>query len=99
METGGAAIGDGGEFDKPPVKAIRAGCSTLDSPDRPSLPEARLHPSASADTFTDFLGPDTASTSGLCSAQAEIGGNGQASTSRAVHRRVVLPAARASVRC
>ena len=31
--------------------------------------------------------------------QVESGGKGQASTSRAVHRRVVLPAAIAGVRC
>src|SRR6266487_2400846 len=42
---------------------------------------------------------DTPPTSGLQGAQAETGGNGQESTSRAVHRRLVLPAAIAGVRC
>jgi len=42
---------------------------------------------------------DTAPISGFGASQAEIGGNGQVSTSRAVHRRVVLPAAMAGVRC
>ena len=37
--------------------------------------------------------------SGFGVSQAEIGINGQESTSRVVHRRWVLPAARASVRC
>src|SRR5947209_7096907 len=41
----------------------------------------------------------TASTSGCDAAQAETFGKGQASTSRAVHRRWVLPAAMAGVRC
>ncbi len=36
---------------------------------------------------------DTTTASGLSGSQAETGGKGQESTSRAVHRRVVLPAA------
>ncbi len=42
---------------------------------------------------------DTAPISGFGASQAEIGSNGQVSTSSAVHRRVVLPAAMAGVRC
>src|SRR5258708_9677357 len=42
---------------------------------------------------------DTATTSGLRGSQAETGGNGQESTSLAVHRRFVLPAAMAGVSC
>jgi hypothetical protein len=40
-----------------------------------------------------------APTSGFGASQAKTGGKGQESTSRAVHRRVVLPAAIAGVRC
>jgi hypothetical protein len=47
-------IGYGGEFDKPPVNAFQAGGSSLDRPERPPLPEARLHPSSSAGTDTDL---------------------------------------------
>jgi hypothetical protein len=42
---------------------------------------------------------DTLPTSGWHGSQAETGGKGQVSTSRAVHRRWVLPAAMAGVRC
>ncbi len=42
---------------------------------------------------------DTAFTSGFGVFQAEAGGKGHESTSRAVHRRFVLPAAIAGVRC
>lgn len=42
---------------------------------------------------------DTSPASGLRGAQAETGGNGHESTSHVVHRRFVLPAAIAGVRC
>jgi hypothetical protein len=42
---------------------------------------------------------DIALTSGFGGFQAEAGGKGHESTSRAVHRRFVLPAAIAGVRC
>ncbi len=42
---------------------------------------------------------DTAPPSGFDAFQAQTFGNGQESTSRAVHRRLVLPAAMAGVRC
>lgn len=42
---------------------------------------------------------DPAPTSDFGASQAEIGNNGQESTSRAAHRRWVLPAAMAGVRC
>ena len=71
-------------------KAVRTGHLTLgEGPFRllltaPSPPSSR---------------PDTATPSGLRGSQAVIGGKGHKSTSRVVHRRVVLPAARAFVRC
>ena len=33
---------------------LRAGCLSVDSPDRPSLPRARLHPSPAAGTFSNL---------------------------------------------
>jgi hypothetical protein len=42
---------------------------------------------------------DSATAPGCRRSQAESGGKGQESTSRAVHRRFVLPAAMAGVRC
>jgi hypothetical protein len=42
---------------------------------------------------------DTAPTTGFEASQAETGGKGHKSTSRVVHRRWVLPAAIAGVRC
>jgi hypothetical protein len=69
------------------------------SPDRPPHPEVRLHPSpllASSPTSSQH---DTETPSGFDASQAETGGKGHESTSRTVHRRVVLPAAIAGVRC
>jgi hypothetical protein len=53
----------------------------------------------SAGTFTTL--PQRGHCTQLCprSSQAGTGGKGQESTSRAVHRRLVLPAAMAGVRC
>jgi hypothetical protein len=80
------------------AKTLQAEFSSVSSPERPPLPEARLHPISFAGTFTDFLATDTAPTSGFGGSQAETFDNGKESTSRAVHRRVVLPAAMAGVR-
>ena len=55
----------------------------------------RILPACSSTSPRD----DTATTSGLRASQAETGDKGQESTSRAVHRRLVLPAAIAGVRC
>ena len=66
---------------------------------RSSLPEARLQPSTFAVTFPDFLATELANASGFGGAQAETFSKGHESTSSAVHRRVVLPAAIAGVRC
>ena len=52
---GGAAMEHGREFDHPLQTHFRLVFSSVDSPDMPPLPEAKLHPSASACTFTDFL--------------------------------------------
>jgi hypothetical protein len=82
-----------------PVKACRAGYSSVGSPDRPPLPEVRLHPSPLLTPSPTSSQHDTATTSGFNASQAETGSNGQVSTSRAVHRRWVLPAAIAGVRC
>jgi hypothetical protein len=67
--------------------------SSWGSPDRPPHPEVRPHPTSSAGTFTDFSMTWHCPASGLSGSQAGTGGKGQASTSRAVHRRLVLPAA------
>ena len=60
---------------------------------------SEVHPSLSAGTSAVSPRQDTAPTSGFDTPQAETFGNGQESTSRAVHRWVVLPAAIAGVRC
>src|SRR6266699_1857764 len=73
--------------------------SSLDGPERPSHPAMRPHPPFAAGTFTVFLWHDAPPTSGLRGAQADFDGTGQESTSRVVHRRLVLPAAIAGVRC
>ena len=46
----GTPIGYGGEFDKSPVKAFRAGCLSLDSPDRPPLGTRSARESACDDS-------------------------------------------------
>jgi hypothetical protein len=94
----GTPIGYGGEFEKPLQIRIGLVFWPLGSPDRRSRPGVRPHP-----TSSDSLSPTSpqhapAGTSGLSSTQVEAGGKGQESTSRAVHRRWVLPAAMAGVR-
>jgi hypothetical protein len=60
----------------------------------------RPQPTSSAGTFIVFLAThDTPTASGFGSPQTQVGGKGRESTSRAVHRRCVLPAAMAGVRC
>src|SRR6266702_6530683 len=62
-----------------------SGCfSSVGSPDGPPHPGVRLHVSASAGTFPLSPRHDTAPTSGFNASQAETGGNGRESTSRAV---------------
>jgi hypothetical protein len=77
-----------------------SGCfSSLGSPDRPPLPEVKLHPSPLLASSPTSSPHDTENPSSFDASQAETGGKGHESTSRAVHRRVVLPAAIAGVRC
>jgi type I site-specific restriction endonuclease len=49
----GAAMGYGGEFGQPSVTPLRDPFSFVCSPDRPSSPGRRLHPTTSARTFLD----------------------------------------------
>lgn len=96
---GGTAIGHGGEFEQPLQILIGLVFSSVSSPDKLSHPGVRpirllllaLSPTSSRH--------DTPTTSRFGGSQAETGGNGYESTSRAVHRRCVLPAAMAGVRC
>jgi hypothetical protein len=92
-------MGDGGEFDQPlqthfgPVfgdEAVQTGLLFLR---RGSIRVLLVAPSPTSSRY------DTPPPSGLRGSQAESGGNGHESTSHAVHRRVVLPAAIAGVRC
>ena len=95
----GTAIGHGGEFEQPLQILIGLVFSSVSSPDKLSHPGVRpirllllaLSPTSSRH--------DTPTTSRFGGSQAETGGNGYESTSRAVHRRCVLPAAMAGVRC
>jgi hypothetical protein len=60
---------------------------------------SEAHQTASDDLSLTTLRHDTATAPGFPGSQAETGGNGQESTSRAVQRRVVLLAAIAGVHC
>jgi len=94
----GTAAIDGGEFDQPLQThfGVVFHQSTVQIGHR-ILEEGFIRQLLLARSSTSTR-DETATPSGLRGSQAKIGGKGQESTSRAVHRRVVLPAAIAGVR-
>jgi hypothetical protein len=94
----GTPIGYGGYINQPlqahlgPVSVILRSREAFSS-------RSEVYPSSSVGISAISPRHEAASTSGFETPQAETFGNGQESTSHAVHRRWVLPAAIAGVRC